>query len=133
MCPSPPRLAFSIVLQVTVLSVFGVLGIAAFAKFGWSLRHRPETSAGAVEDSLMNPRVARAADLLYRKAPALYRLLYRPYKVWTDRAELKLMRSIVTPGMTVVDVGANIGILTLELARLVGPKGRVYAFEPDPD
>jgi FkbM family methyltransferase len=36
----------------------------------------------------------------------------------------------VRPGMTVLDVGANIGAHTLHLARLVGPAGRVYAFEP---
>jgi len=36
------------------------------------------------------------------------------------------------PGHTVVDVGANIGCFTLLAARLVGPEGRVVAFEPDP-
>jgi FkbM family methyltransferase len=34
--------------------------------------------------------------------------------------------------MTVVDVGANIGVYTRFLARLVGPDGHVYAFEPAP-
>lgn len=34
------------------------------------------------------------------------------------------------PGMTVLDVGANIGAHTLRFARLVGPEGRVIAFEP---
>jgi FkbM family methyltransferase len=36
----------------------------------------------------------------------------------------------VRPGMTVLDIGANIGSHTLHLARLVGSSGRVYAFEP---
>jgi FkbM family methyltransferase len=35
--------------------------------------------------------------------------------------------------MTVVDLGANIGVYTLLAASLVGEQGRVYAFEPDPD
>jgi FkbM family methyltransferase len=30
----------------------------------------------------------------------------------------------------VIDVGANIGYITLNVARLVGPGGRVFAFEP---
>lgn len=33
----------------------------------------------------------------------------------------------------VVDVGAFIGLYTIALARRVGPRGRVIAFEPDPD
>jgi FkbM family methyltransferase len=36
----------------------------------------------------------------------------------------------VRPGMTVLDIGANIGSHTLHLANLVGANGRVYAFEP---
>jgi FkbM family methyltransferase len=39
----------------------------------------------------------------------------------------------IQPGMTVVDVGANIGYYTLVFADLVGPSGRVIAFEPDPE
>ncbi len=35
-------------------------------------------------------------------------------------------------GMTVLDVGANIGFHALHAARLVGPSGRVLAIEPDP-
>ena len=35
------------------------------------------------------------------------------------------------PGMTVVDVGANLGYYTLLAATLVGPSGRVVALEPN--
>lgn len=38
----------------------------------------------------------------------------------------------ISTGMTVYDVGANAGYYTLLLSRLVGPTGRVYAFEPLP-
>lgn len=37
---------------------------------------------------------------------------------------------ILRPGMTVVEAGANIGAHTLGIAHLVGPAGRVLAFEP---
>lgn len=44
--------------------------------------------------------------------------------------EIAFARRIVTPGDTVVDVGAHIGFFTMQLAALVGPTGRVFAFEP---
>jgi FkbM family methyltransferase len=37
------------------------------------------------------------------------------------------------PGMTVFDVGSNIGFFALLAAKLVGPQGRVFAFEADPE
>lgn len=46
--------------------------------------------------------------------------------------ELAFLRSRLRPGMTVVDVGANVGLHAVTAARLVGPTGRVVAFEPDP-
>ncbi len=39
----------------------------------------------------------------------------------------------VKPGMSVVDIGANIGYLTMLLASLVEPSGLVVAVEPNPD
>jgi len=39
----------------------------------------------------------------------------------------------IKPGMAVADVGAGIGYLTTKLARRVGPTGRVYATDIQPD
>jgi FkbM family methyltransferase len=44
--------------------------------------------------------------------------------------EIELFEQIVRPGDTVIEVGANIGAHTVRLAQLVGPAGRVHAFEP---
>lgn len=74
----------------------------------------------------------RWGNLLYRYAPALYRPLYAAYKASSDKAERRWLKTVVEPGMTVVDLGANIGTTALFLADLVGPQGKVYAFEPEP-
>jgi FkbM family methyltransferase len=43
-----------------------------------------------------------------------------------------VLKKETKPGMTVMDLGANLGYLTLFFAGKVGDKGRVYAVEPDP-
>ncbi|HET9870069.1 MAG TPA: FkbM family methyltransferase, partial [bacterium] len=47
--------------------------------------------------------------------------------------ETRLLLEHLAPGQVFVDIGANIGYYTLLAARRVGPEGRVFAFEPDPD
>ena len=42
------------------------------------------------------------------------------------------LRQVIKPGDTVIDVGANVGQMTLEMAHLVGPSGCVIAIEPGP-
>jgi len=51
-----------------------------------------------------------------------------PYEPATTDALLDLLE----PGSTFVDIGANSGYFTVLAALRVGPKGRVYAFEPNP-
>jgi len=46
--------------------------------------------------------------------------------------ESALVRDYLKPGMTFVDVGANVGYFTLMAASLVGVRGAVVAFEPSP-
>ena len=42
------------------------------------------------------------------------------------------LSSKVKPGHTCLDVGANIGAWVIQFSKLVGPGGKVYAFEPNP-
>ena len=51
------------------------------------------------------------------------------YGEWCDD-ELHVMKQLVPQGSVVVDIGANIGVFTVPLARHIGPHGRLYAFEP---
>ena len=49
-----------------------------------------------------------------------------------EELEAKIMEEKIEIGNIVVDVGANIGLHTLNMARIVGSTGQVFAFEPDP-
>ncbi|MCK4881447.1 MAG: FkbM family methyltransferase, partial [Candidatus Omnitrophica bacterium] len=51
---------------------------------------------------------------------------------YSESYERRFLKDFLWEGMCVVDVGANLGYHTLQLAKCVGPNGKVYAFEPDP-
>jgi FkbM family methyltransferase len=44
----------------------------------------------------------------------------------------RLCRMLLRQGDVALDIGANVGVVTLLMAGLVGQTGRVYAFEPNP-
>jgi FkbM family methyltransferase len=46
--------------------------------------------------------------------------------------ELKVIRYLVKPGDSVIDIGANVGVYTKILSELVSPDGHVYSIEPFP-
>ena len=46
--------------------------------------------------------------------------------------EYKILPDLIKPGDWAIDVGANVGYYTKRLSELVGPSGRVVAFEPVP-
>lgn len=48
---------------------------------------------------------------------------------WFER-EIGFILRWMQKGMNAVDIGANVGVFSLPIARRVGPVGRVFAFEP---
>jgi FkbM family methyltransferase len=50
----------------------------------------------------------------------------------TERPLLRWLQKSVRPGETWLDIGAHCGYIAIALGRLVGPEGRVFAFEPTP-
>lgn len=44
-----------------------------------------------------------------------------------------IFNKLLKKGMVVLDIGANIGYFTLIASKLVGDKGKIYAFEPAPN
>jgi FkbM family methyltransferase len=49
-----------------------------------------------------------------------------------EAEELDLMRPLLRPGQTIIDVGANVGYTARFFAQAVGRTGAVHAFEPNP-
>lgn len=49
-----------------------------------------------------------------------------------SESELACLRNFIVPGDIVLDIGAYVGDLTIPLAQMVGPEGRVYAMEGSP-
>lgn len=64
-------------------------------------------------------------DSLHSMTPYI---LYEQHDWFED--EIDFLRRLIKPGQHVIDIGANYGVYTLSLAKLVGPTGAVWAFEP---
>tara|TARA_B100000315_G_scaffold258715_1_gene311833 strand:- start:160 stop:1041 length:882 start_codon:yes stop_codon:yes gene_type:complete len=72
-----------------------------------------------------------------------YRLFAHPRKSTLTRAvirrgyweplETEIFHSLLRPDALVIDVGANFGHYALTAANVIGPKGLVIAFEPQPE
>jgi len=48
-----------------------------------------------------------------------------------EYSSFQLFSTLLKPGNIILDVGANSGVYSIFYSKLVGDKGRVYAFEPD--
>jgi FkbM family methyltransferase len=48
---------------------------------------------------------------------------------WFEK-EMNFLRHWLRPGMAIIDIGANLGVYSLPMARLVGETGHVFAYEP---
>ncbi len=76
--------------------------------------------------------------IIFRGRASGYQICVSPaenlaYLVGTAEPHLqKTITKYVKSGDTVYDIGANIGYVSLSLAKQVGPKGSVIAFEPLP-
>jgi FkbM family methyltransferase len=49
-----------------------------------------------------------------------------------EKYEIEIFKNFLKHNMTVLDVGANIGVYTKIASEIIGRKGRVFSFEPEP-
>lgn len=64
---------------------------------------------------------------LYRDSK-LSRMIYDGF----EQEETAYMQTVLKPGDTMLDIGANVGLFTMLAAQQVGATGRVLSFEPSP-
>jgi FkbM family methyltransferase len=50
-----------------------------------------------------------------------------------EPATTSVFKNLLSPGGVVVDVGANVGYFSMLARSIVGPNGKVFAFEPEPN
>jgi FkbM family methyltransferase len=114
------RSAFRALLSLMPLAIRVKLTKSLFPQLR---RYLPEGREIAVDDYLGELRVV--VDMTY---PIEREMLVN----WYEPDALAVIDSLVGEGDACLDIGANVGALTLAMARRVGPSGTVYAFEPGP-
>lgn len=75
------------------------------------------------------PAMALDLDLPFHRRIFYFPLAYR--RCYLDQELDALLQRTLFPGAIFVDIGANLGFVSLRAAELVGASGHVYAFEPE--
>jgi FkbM family methyltransferase len=79
----------------------------------------------------VHPVTARCCGLLFHVASNC-RIGEDLYANGFERLQRGILDQIISPGSTVLDIGANLGFYTCLFAKRVGSAGRVIAVEPTP-
>jgi FkbM family methyltransferase len=113
------------------------LSALASKSITWAASFRPVRAAARAVFSLLTPghdiKVSFPGYSIFVRTPdRLIAALLCKHSM-AGGLEAEIYRSRVKPGMTVAEIGANVGFFTLLFSGLAGPAGRVLAFEPDPE
>jgi FkbM family methyltransferase len=105
---------------------------AGLAPNGSKPEEKPLTAnirAAAASSGFLGARQCRHGPMLYLKHDAYVGRALELYGEFSE-LEWQALAQMARPGDVVVEAGANLGTHTVALARRVGPKGTVHAFEP---
>lgn len=80
------------------------------------------------EDHFIHQLEDHLKIILYKDS-ILCRYIYNGF----EDAEITFIKKFLQEGDTFIDIGSNIGIMSLYAAEKVGPQGKVIAFEPTPE
>jgi FkbM family methyltransferase len=59
-----------------------------------------------------------------------FQYFYKTVQLGKSYQDIYFLKELVVPGNYLVDIGAHLGYYTVEMSRLTGDAGRVYAIEP---
>jgi FkbM family methyltransferase len=59
-----------------------------------------------------------------------FQRLYKTGRLGVDYQDIYFLKNMVRPGDYCIDIGAHLGYFTIELSRICGNNGHVYAIEP---
>lgn len=106
-----------------LLRAFQAIAIAAacLPAAGWTAPLQQQSVKPGINESWKSSNID----------PLIQRLETESREIYTERERLAAVVG-PAPGAAVADVGAGSGFMTEELARLVGPSGKVYAVDINP-
>ncbi len=59
-----------------------------------------------------------------------FQKLYKTGRLGVDYQDIYFLKNLIQEGDNCIDIGAHLGYFTMELSRLVGTNGHIYAIEP---
>jgi FkbM family methyltransferase len=103
-----------------------------------SLEHLPVRGKGRLAERILRHAKTETlkcsplhgVEIHLRRSQRIERLMWAGAY---ERRLVALLKRIVKPSMTILDVGANIGYIAAIAAGLAGQDGCVHAFDPNPD
>lgn len=126
----------------SIKSAFGIQIIKIYRLLPLRLRQRMHESRLARIPRLLTRRlIVELEPMAYtiKSGPMKGKIIHTDLKNWSgyylgtyEPEVIAALENHVKEGMVVLDIGANHGYFTILCSQLVGPRGIVYAFEPEP-
>ncbi len=111
---------------ISVLSNINVIGVRAIVNYLPKIIIKKP-----IESLTINTIYGFKIEIDPVKDVGVERSLY--YTGTYEEGTLSIIKSVLKEGDVFIDIGANIGFISIFASSLIGKTGNVYAFEPNPD